>query len=168
MKKSFLPFFLTLALLLTWIAPISASAKTRKQETNETSISVNAKTVKQETNEKPVTIYNGIGEYVGEFKSIQDFQEKYLGINPYQRGVGTWLLTAATIYGVISMINDISYLFTGVDAKVWVRENVVVPFYESAKTVKLYSVSGGIDNPYPPHSYEYTIFNRTNYYWAVQ
>lgn len=152
MKKSFLSFFLILSLLLTWFTPISASATT----------------IKKSTTDAPVTVYNGMGEYVGEFESFQDFQIDFLGINENQRGVGTWLMTVAAVYGVISMFNDLSYLFTGIDAKVWTRENVVVPFYEASKKMKLYSVSGGLSNPYPPHSYSYILYNQTNYYWVVQ
>ncbi|MDB2074362.1 hypothetical protein PMZ66_01965 [Clostridium paraputrificum] len=103
-----------------------------------------------------------------EFESMEDFQTECLGVNENQKGAVTWLLTAATIYGVISMINDVRYILTGVDAKVWIRENVVVPFYQEAKNMKLYSVSGGISNPYQPHSYQYIQFNQTNYYWVVQ
>ena len=152
MKKSFLSFFLILSLLLTCFVPIRASATT----------------IRKSTTNSPVTVYNGMGEYVGEFESIEDFQTKFLGINENQKGVAAWLLTAATIYGVVSMINDVSYILTGIDAKVWIRENVAVPFYQEAKNMKLYSVSGGISNPYPPHSYQYIQFNQTNYYWVVQ
>ena len=103
-----------------------------------------------------------------EFESMEDFQTECLGVNENQKGAVARLLTSATIYRMISMINDVSYILTGVDAKVWIRENVVVPFYQEAKNMKLYSVSGGISNPYPPHSYQYIQFNQTNYYWVVQ
>lgn len=39
---------------------------------------------------------------------------------------------------------------------------------EGLKNMDLYSLSGGITNPYPPHSSQYHQFNRTNYYWVVQ
>lgn len=49
-----------------------------------------------------------------------------------------------------------------------IRNNVVIPFTDEAKKMQLYSVSGGITNPYPPNSYQYSQFNKTNYYWVVE
>lgn len=85
-----------------------------------------------------------------------------------QPRVPGWLLSLAAAYGVVAMINDFHYLLTGVDLKVWLRENVIIPVTEGLKNMDLYSLSGGITNPYPPHSSQYHQFNRTNYYWVVQ
>lgn len=120
---------------------------------------------KEETGK--VTVYDGSGAYVGEFDSIEEFQREVLGRNAQQRGVAAWLVTASAVYGVVTLILDVSYLFTGIDAKVWIRENVMVPFFDEAKKMELYSVSGGITNPYPPNSYQYQQFNKTNYYWVT-
>ena len=122
-----------------------------------------------------VKVYNGAGELIGEFDSMQDFERDFWGagevheLNAEPRTpLGEWLLNASAIHGVISMINDICYMFTGVDPKVWIRENVVVPVTDALANMDLYSLSGGITNPYPPHSSQYHDFNRTNYYWVVQ
>jgi len=117
---------------------------------------------------KKITIYDGAGVYVGEFDSIEEFEKEILGIDSKQRTVPAWIMTAVTVYGAITLVVDVTYLLTGVDAKEWARENVVIPFYESAKTMKLYSASGGITNPYHPNSYQYHQYNKTNYYWVVE
>lgn len=115
-----------------------------------------------------VSVYNVRGEYIGDFDSVQQFESEYLGINPNQKGVGSLILSIAAAYGVLSMVMDATYVFTGIDVKVWVRNNVVIPFTEGARNMKLYSLSGGIVNPYPPNSYQYSQFNKTNYYWVVE
>lgn len=150
MNRRILSMFLVISILLCNFGAITANADTITNNTTK------------------VSIYNASGEFIGEFESIQEFEIEYLGINPNQRGVGTWILTVAASYGVVSMFIDIAYVFTGVDVKTWVRNNVVVPFTEEVKNMKLYSVSGGITNPYPPNSYQYSQFNKTNYYWVVQ
>lgn len=159
MKKfrSFICATLSFLMITSSSLTTFAYANQQKSNTLETNKSVNS----------TVEVYNGMGEYVGEFKSIQEF-ERELPIANDEKGVGAWLLTAASIYGVISMFNDASYLLTGVDLKVWVRNEVIVPYYNSRKTMKLYSVSGKTSNPYPPHSAAYNDFKRTNYYWVVQ
>lgn len=128
-----------------------------------------------EETDSGVKVYNGAGKFIGEYDSVQDFKRNFLGTCGTQEAsveprvpIGAWLISASAVYGVISMINDACYLFTGIDAKVWIRENVVVPFTNELKNMELYSLSGGISNPYPPNSSQYHEFNRTNYYWVVQ
>lgn len=172
MKKRILSICLMMSILLTWFTPISANAAILngpEASTYNGEVDNSNKMLNQNPNSEGVTIYNGAGQYVGDFQSVEEFESKVLGINKNERGpVVAWIMTAAAVYGAVSMINDASYLLTGIDAKVWIRENVIVPFYDYIRTMRLYSSSGGIDNPYPPHSYQYTQFNRTNYYWVVQ
>ncbi len=128
---------------------------------------LNVKAAEPEESKK-ITVYDGAGVYVGEYDSIKEFEKEILGIDSKQRAVPAWIMTALTAYGAITLVVDVTYLLTGVDAKEWARENVIIPFYEAAKTMKLYSVSGGITNPYPPNSYQYHQYNKTNYYWVVE
>lgn len=137
-------------------------------------LSVFATNIDNEETGSGVKVYNGAGVFVGEYDSVQDFERAFLstrgttGLGVEPRGPIEWLLAASAVYGVISMINDACYMFTGIDPKVWIRENVVVPFTNELKNMDLYSLSGGITNPYPPNSSQYHEFNRTNYYWVVQ
>lgn len=120
-----------------------------------------------------IEVHNGVGEQIYSLNLKTELEKKQLEIDKIDRteieprGVGTWILTAATAYGIVSMVNDTCYLLTGLDPKVWIRENVIVPFYSSSKTMMLYSINGGITNPYPPNSSQYHEFKRTNFYWVV-
>lgn len=113
-----------------------------------------------------VTVYNGAGQYVGEFDSFEEFQREYLGIK--ERSAAVWIvkivLTAIDVYSVL----ELNKQFTGVDINGWISQNITLPVQQGLGTFKLYSVSGGMTNPYPPNSYQYQQFNKTNYYWVKQ
>lgn len=113
-----------------------------------------------------VTVYDGAGQYVGEFDSFEEFQREYLGVK--ERSAAVWvlklILKGIEAYSVL----ELNKQFTGIDVNKWIGENVTLPIAQGLGTFKLYSVSGGITNPYPPNSYQYQQFNKTNYYWVKQ
>lgn len=111
-----------------------------------------------------ITVYDGEGQYIGEFDSLSEFQQEYLGIK--ERSAVKWIveifLRALEMYDILEVNKE----FTGVDINGWIDKNVTLPIAQGLGTFKLYSVSGGMTNPYPPNSYQYKQFNKTNYYWV--
>jgi len=119
--------------------------------------------------EGKVEVYNGAGQYIGTFDSFEEFQMEYLGANERSivgaaKFVLKIILEALNTYSVFETCKEL----TGKDVNGWITENVTLPIGQGLGTFKLYSVSGGITNPYPPNSYQYSQYNKTNYYWVKQ
>ena len=131
------------------------------------SLTASASEAKPLESEK-ITVCNGDGQYIGEFDSMEEFESEFLGIKGERSSAARWLFRilkhAVGTYDVLEMVDD----FTGIDINGWIAEHVILPVKEAAAKFSLYSVSGGITNPYPPHSYQYILYDRTNYYWVEE
>lgn len=151
MKKRILSFVLALAILFAGMVPIDVQA-TEAQNTEK------------------ITVYNGAGEFVGEFDSYEEFETEILGINEETRGIVDglrWIikiiLTAINAYSTVETVSDI----TGRDIHALIGDKILLPAWNGVKQhFKLMSVSGGITNPYPLNSYQYNQFYKTNFYWV--
>lgn len=113
-----------------------------------------------------VVVYDGAGQYIGEFDSITDFQREYSGIK--QRSAVKWIVKIVRAALEAYEIVEINEEFTGIDINGWIDKNITLPISQGLGTFRLYSISGGITNPYPPNSYQYSQFNKTNYYWVKE
>lgn len=117
-----------------------------------------------------VTVYDGSGAYVGEFDSIEDFEREVLGTDKNSRSeiieglrcIAKIIMRALETYSIVETVSDISQ----VDINGLIGDKIVLPVWNGIKTFKLMSVSGGITNPYPPNSYQYSQFYKTNFYWV--
>lgn len=130
--------------------------------------SVTASAAEIKETKETISVYDGSGQYIGEFDSLEEFEREYLGNNGNQRSGLRWVLKilkyALETYDVLEAVKD----FTGIDVNGWISAHVVLPAVEGVAKFRLYSVSGGITNPYPPNSYQYHQFDRTNYYWVQE
>lgn len=64
-------------------------------------------------------VTNFIGNFAVKLGEHSVGKSQILGIDSKQRAVPAWIMTALTAYGAITLVVDVTYLLTGVDAKEW-------------------------------------------------
>lgn len=145
--KKILCFMLTLCIILT--SSISSFA--------------NGLSVESEPNKKEIVhIYDGSGEL------IETMTEEEFEASENQRASGTLIVRIFAALGVVSTIAWCTEALTGVNVANWIYNNVSLPIYKATKTMRIYSRSGGITNPYPPNSYQGAMWKKNNFYVVVK
>ena len=111
--------------------------------------------------------YDYNGELIETFKTEEELND-FLGISKARKAggrlavakvlkeVGEELLYKALVEGIENAYNYLKNL------------QISIPTLEVGQTATVYSLDGNIYNPYPPNSYQYTTWARTNFIVVVE
>lgn len=133
---------------------------------------------KQNPEPEVYEIYNSQGEYLGESENPELFYQEYLeanNISLYTEGdekiikeLVLWI-EGSFAFRALSFISTVQYTIElGIATVNWVNAHLTFPSdFTGNREIKIFSKTGGVFNPYPPHSLEGAQWERNNFYYAV-
>ena len=117
-------------------------------------------------------VYDSYGNLIAETTDPDDFQvykdKQVLRSNPLQKLIQ--IITASVAFQTIAFISTVHYAIDMSIATVsWINSHIHFGGLSNGTyKIKIYSIDGSVFNPYPPHSQQGAMWDKNNFYYAIE